>query len=116
MESSYDKKQCAITETAAQEKASDDTEDRPSDPTAFSGKMSAGSVMMRPDHDCWQKNAMLNNPNAQATGTCGTRITTGMNSALMPRASFREKSSDFPRLSSTLENHPPRKLPTPEAA
>ena len=35
--------------------------------------MSVGSVMINPDQDCWQKNAMLNNPSAHATGTCGTR-------------------------------------------
>src|ERR1039458_10469169 len=30
------------------------------DPTAGRGNTSAGSVMMSPDHDCWQKKAMLN--------------------------------------------------------
>src|SRR5438445_9837008 len=86
------------------------------DPTAESGKMSAGRVIIKPDHDCWQKNATLNNANAQPTGTYGTNITTGMNSALRPSANLREKSSDRPLFSRALDNHPPRKLPTPDAA
>src|ERR1700677_630867 len=86
------------------------------DPTADRGKMSAGSVMINPDQDCWQKNAMLNSIKAHPTGTCGTSITTGIISALRPSTNFLEKSSDRPLLRSVLDSHPPRKLPTPDAA
>jgi hypothetical protein len=78
--------------------------------------MSAGSVMINPDRDYGQRNAMLNNARAHATGTSGTRIATGMNSALRPRTNLLEKSSDRPRLNYALDNHPPRKLSIPDAA
>ena len=45
-----------------------------------------------------------------------TGMTTGINAALRPRASLREKLSEWPLCNKRLENQPPKKLPTPEAA
>ncbi len=72
--------------------------------------------MINPDHDCWQKKAMLNNASAQPTGTCGTSITTGINNALSPSANFRAKSSEWPPRSNVLDSQPPTEPPTPDAA
>ena len=82
-------------------------------PTADSGKMSAGSVMIRPDHDCWQKNAMLKSSIASRTGTSGTSITTGINTALSPSAILRAKSSDRPLRSSGSKTSRRESCPRP---
>src|ERR1700744_1863369 len=86
------------------------------DHTIVRGKKSVGRVMIRLDQACWQKNAMLNNTIAVWTGETDTSITTGMPAAQRPSASLRAKSREYPRRSSQLENQPPAKLPTPEAA
>src|ERR1035438_10142471 len=86
------------------------------EPTAARGKMSAGTVITSVDQDCCPKNAMAKSTIAHCTGACVTKKIHGMNAALAPSASLREKSSEWPVRIRWLENHPPDRLPTPEAA
>src|ERR1700740_1093845 len=86
------------------------------DPTELIGMISVGSVIINPDQDCCPKNAMLKSSRAKLTDTCGTKITAGISAALIPSASFLEKFKEYPVFSSLLENQPPRKLPSPDAA
>ena len=79
--------------------------------------MSVGRIITSVDHDCWPKKARLNKKITQPTECIwGTNITHGMSAALAPRASLRDPFTDTPRLSSQLENPPPTRQPTPEAA
>ena len=61
------------------------------EPTARRGKMSAGRIITRVDHDCCPKNAMLNSTMAMSTGDHVTKMTSGMTAALAPSAILREK-------------------------
>ena len=79
--------------------------------------MSVGKIITSVDHDCCPKNATLKIKITQPTEcSCGTNITHGMSAALAPSASLRDQFTDTPRLSSQLENPPPTRQPTPEAA
>src|ERR1039458_10193573 len=86
------------------------------EPTAARGKMSAGTIITSVDQDCWPKNAMANSTMAHWAGACVTKKIHGMSAALAPSASLREKSSEWPERIRRLENQPPERLPTPEAA
>src|SRR5947207_14251881 len=86
------------------------------DPTAFLGNRSAGKIITSVDHDCWPKNAMLNSTMASSTGVLVTKYATGIMAALNPSASLRDKLSVSPAFSNRLENQPPHRQPTPDAA
>src|ERR1019366_5644898 len=86
------------------------------EPTAARGKMSAGTIIPRADQDCCPKNAIAKSTMAHWTGAWVTKKIHGMSAALTPSASLREKSREWPVRIRRLENQPPERLPTPEAA
>src|SRR5215475_10926411 len=86
------------------------------EPTASRGNKSAGTIITSVDHDCCPKKAMLNSTIASSTGVFVTKNATGITAALRPNAILREKFSERPDFTSRLENQPPQRLPTPEAA
>src|SRR6187551_3440238 len=86
------------------------------DPTERPGTRSVGRIITSVDHDCCPKNATLNVAIARSTGALSTNKITGMIAALHPKAHLRAAFTDNPRRNNQLENHPPVKLPNPDAA